>query len=799
VLPGASAREIAALADRLRVDHLLLAVRSSAQDEDDARTSFAGIHDSHLGVHPDDLPGAVEQVSASALSARARAYRNQVGLPPPSNPCAVVVQPLIASEQAGVAFGAGPGRNQVVIEAVAGLGQTAVDGTVTPETHVLHHAAGRWTTHRIMPGSQAFALVVRGHGVSRVARSEAEQDGDVIAAAGVTPIAEGVGRLERLAGCSLDVEWAHAGGTVWFLQARPRTRPLDERVPPHQIWSRVNARDVLPDLPSAFARSTVGAALDKAEHEFQRRHGIWTDPAVPLFRFIHGRPVFNERIFLVADLLGASRKAMQVEFGGTSEADDAVGTLNLPKALRHPMILVRALLVAAGAERGARRFLTRVGALRAQVGSIDVEAARVGELVDVVGATMECVARPWAFHAMTLVAALTNAQYPVMRRLRRAPTPRALLARLVADGDGSVSTRQLDDLVVLAQAFRAWPGAADFARAITPDHARVRHWQDRLPPDLWEQTRVWLDQYGHRGPFESDIAQPRYADDLRLFARALFPLVSDGGAAASARTPDRRRAAAIRAFEEVDRRCGRWGRRRTETDVRRVRRLMALRESLRSEVVALILPLRRMLLELGSRLVQQGRLGEPNDVWHLSLDELRRACDQSGFAADVAVARERARLAAWRRIEVPNRFGSEDVSSMAFPTQAIDESGSTLRGNGISPGLAEGEVRVLRSPIEDRRFMSGAILVAPATDPAWTPLFARAVGVIVELGGALSHAGIVAREYGIPCVANIDGITRALRDGDVVRMDGALGVVTVVSRAAARHPVSRVDRKGADP
>jgi pyruvate,water dikinase len=75
------------------------------------------------------------------------------------------------------------------------------------------------------------------------------------------------------------------------------------------------------------------------------------------------------------------------------------------------------------------------------------------------------------------------------------------------------------------------------------------------------------------------------------------------------------------------------------------------------------------------------------------------------------------------------------------------------------------------------------VLVAPATDPAWTPLFARAVGVVVELGGALSHAGIVAREFGIPCVANIDGLTRTLRDGDIVRIDGSRGVVTVTSRA----------------
>jgi pyruvate,water dikinase len=101
----------------------------------------------------------------------------------------------------------------------------------------------------------------------------------------------------------------------------------------------------------------------------------------------------------------------------------------------------------------------------------------------------------------------------------------------------------------------------------------------------------------------------------------------------------------------------------------------------------------------------------------------------------------------------------------------------------VSPGVVEGEVCVLQAPSEGDRFPPGAVLVAPATDPGWTPIFARAVGVVVELGGALSHAGIVAREYGIPCVANIDGVTRMLRDGDLVRVDGSSGLVSVVRRA----------------
>jgi pyruvate,water dikinase len=119
-------------------------------------------------------------------------------------------------------------------------------------------------------------------------------------------------------------------------------------------------------------------------------------------------------------------------------------------------------------------------------------------------------------------------------------------------------------------------------------------------------------------------------------------------------------------------------------------------------------------------------------------------------------------------------------------------------GNGVSPGVAEGPVRVLLSPEDGGRLEAGAILVAPATDAAWTPLFARASGVIVELGGMLSHSGIVAREYGIPCVANVRDATRVLHDGDRVHLDGTSGAVRTVAKADLFDSGGRDRRAGTE-
>jgi pyruvate,water dikinase len=153
------------------------------------------------------------------------------------------------------------------------------------------------------------------------------------------------------------------------------------------------------------------------------------------------------------------------------------------------------------------------------------------------------------------------------------------------------------------------------------------------------------------------------------------------------------------------------------------------------------------------------------------------------FDARAAVARERARVAAWHRIQVPTTFRSEDVVSFARKRSRPASPSAVLCGTAVSPGEVVGPACVLFSPADGDRMRTGGILVAPATDPGWAPVFARAAGVVVEIGGVLSHAATVAREYGLPCVSNVDGVTRWLSDGDLVRVDGTRGIVEVVARA----------------
>jgi rifampicin phosphotransferase len=785
VLPGVGSRALSELAATLSARGMTrVAVRSSAVDEDGERYSFAGIHETALGVPLDGLGAAVAAVAASAQGARALAYRRQHGLPPPPTGCAVVVQEMVDAEWAGVAFGRGGG---VLVEAVEGLGEVAVSGDATPETIELARDGDSWRLARRWPRRQAIALRSTPAGVDRVeltgARAELPQEVAL-------KIAAGVAALEGARGAPLDVEWAVRGREVDFLQARPQSRPLVAGLPPGEVWTRTNVRELTPEIGSALGASVVLPPFEVYFRAFFRRMGVPLPERVPVLAVVAGRAVANERMFCgIGDALGVPRAWMQVLQGAAGEGTNALAPIDAWRLLRRLDVVLRLSGFAVGAERKARRHLAamrvrreaRAAAPPSSLSDAEV-VARVrritnGEVVEV----LEHVNRvALAFNQNVSAAAMV---------LRAHPAPAALVARLLDPTLVSVTTRQLEEQVELARAMRRWEGASRFLGAIGPEHALKGHWRRTLTSELWDRVERWLDAYGHRGPFESELALPRVGEDLRLLASALRPLVlgPDEPESLAARR-ERRRADAAAAWAEAGRRCGRLARLRVRRPVRELGRFMLLREEVRSEWMRDWGQARRDLLELGRRLVARGRLELMDDAFHLAVDELERALREPEFDARSTVARQRARIAAWRRIEVPNRFTSEEAAAFARRGVTGPGAGTLLRGTAVSPGEVEGRACVLRSPGDEAKMRQGGILVAPATDPGWTPLFARAAGVVVELGGVMSHSATVAREYGLACVSNVDGAVERLRDGDLLHVDGTHGTVEVLQRAGrARH------------
>jgi pyruvate,water dikinase len=303
-----------------------------------------------------------------------------------------------------------------------------------------------------------------------------------------------------------------------------------------------------------------------------------------------------------------------------------------------------------------------------------------------------------------------------------------------------------------------------------------------------EFLRRWatfLERHGHQARGGMDPAQPRWAeqpgfvlDMLRVYLG--FDADSDPLVVRESRLRERERL-----LSDCLRRLGDPFRRGVlKAVIWASQRGLVQRENVKNEGVRLVAAIRRAVLEAGRRLVLRGVLPAREDVFFLRLEELEPVlCSRPGFNVAAVIGERKAAHARDGALEPPPLIvGKWDPAlKPAEPTGPVQGGvGCVLHGVAVSPGVVTGPARVIRQCDGGERLRAGEILVAPYTDPGWTPYFLAAAGVVVDVGGQLSHGSVVAREYGLPAVVNVRTATTLIKTGQRIRVDGTCGVVTVV-------------------
>jgi pyruvate,water dikinase len=218
-------------------------------------------------------------------------------------------------------------------------------------------------------------------------------------------------------------------------------------------------------------------------------------------------------------------------------------------------------------------------------------------------------------------------------------------------------------------------------------------------------------------------------------------------------------------------------RKRFRKSLTNARSFFQIREDTHFYVTLMQPTLRRVSLELGRRLVHAGALDEVEAVFHLRLEELERFGTRLPLAEQTVVQiRERVARRKAKREALANK-PMVDPRLLTVVSEARAGEDVILKGTSGSPGVARGPVKIVRDISEFSKLRAGDVLVAPVTNPAWTPLFQRVVAVVVDTGGAASHAAIVAREYGVPAVMGTMKGTKELKDGQWIQVDGSRGLV----------------------
>ncbi len=754
-LPAGWAERWAAVAARLGAR---VAVRSSAVGEDGPEHAQAGAYHTVLDVAPADVPAAVAAVWASWWSPAAVASRDDPHAPPRM---AVVLQAMVAPDAAGVLFTINPltgSWREMVVEAVPGLGDALVDGRVTP-----HH----WVVRRPrrLPGPLARAW-------TRVRLDVIHEDlpplpgatGGALRRDEVLTLGRLALRVERAFGAPQDIEWALDRGRFVLLQARPVTRTASPRARADVLWTRRFIGERFPDPPTVLGWSILEPlfAWFIAYPDVQARY-LGGGPAL---RLVQGRPYLNVTVFrhLSFKLPGAAPPAFMLELLPPTEAD----AWRKRRGVAPDLSVYGALLRSTWDEHRWDRFAwnpwTNPQAwdamrdrIHAALPALSRPPVSPTDAVRLVDDQIALLREYCGIHLCSLLFA--NLCWQGLEGMLSVWAPGAPWAAALAtcpQGNQTLDTNQA-----------LWTLAT---RASDADLDRLARGQPAEPP-FRDALAAFLATYGHRSVASWELGAPRWADT----PAALAPLLA---AQRGAENPAIRAATTAAAHHEalVALRQALPPARRAVAErwVAWTGTYLQLRENQRFTFDALVHALQRTLGWLGTWAAARGTIADPADVWLLTWDELRHLADGSldGSDARAWVSRRRAQRAT-ESDEEPAVFL---VGDQAEPLPAT---GGRWTGLGISPGRVRGRVRQIRTLADGARLQPGEILVARALDPGWTPLLLVAGGAILELGGALSHGAVVAREYGKPAVVHLEGALRRLHDGQEVTVDGSRGAVWI--------------------
>ena len=768
----------------------LWAVRSSAIAEDTDSASFAGQYDTTLGVTTEQLSEAIRRSWCSAFSERAVRYREERDCT--EDLMAVVVQRLLRADTAGVCFTVDPmaADDHIVINANYGLGESVVGGIASPDMYRVERERYEIFSHRV--GEKRVRVVAGAQGVDTVEVSTEARGAPCLSQEQAADVAKLAIAVEKRHGAPVDIEWTYEAGTLFLLQARSITSQTASLGPPpagwapgnntridprYPLYSNGNISEVLPGCVTPLSWDHTGKLIEHAFRTQLEALGALApaDAAPSVLGFFFHRPYVNVSLLVEASdrTPGMTPDTVFEEFVGKPETSTPslrprdFMPHRLPALIRIAWVVLANLLSMNRQIETCRRE-AEADARRFNAAWLANAPDRV--LLEHVRMTDE-LARPSVVHVWA--STLASVAFAQLRRFA---------ARWLDDEDGGLASELVTGIERLPSAEPALELHVLGEKIIRSeeltqvfrsgaDDATVLDALRNHP--LHEELERFLDRHGHRGVAEAELSRSCWREDpvqvVVLIRNHLRP-----GAVTPIDVRERQR----RAHQNAMRRLASlsaWRRLWLSRLIRRARTGFIQRETMKDLVIHRLDRSRRIYRELNLRLVQRGLIAAEEDMFFLMWGELEGLMAGAHTPERSAeIVERRRRDYCWsQQVEVPKV--QQGVPRMLDPQELPYR--LELDGLGVSPGTVTGLARVVTDHRRGAYIEPGEILVAPVTDVAWTPLFSQAAGLVVEVGGLLSHGSIVAREYGVPAVVGVSGATKTIRTGDRIRLDGARGQV----------------------
>ena len=791
----------------------------------------------------DAVVAAVKDCWASLWTAQAISYRHQNGIDQGSVAMAVVVQLMVPSEVSGILFTANPAsgeRAEIIINGSFGLGESVVSGQVTPDTYIINRED--LSVQQELLGPKEQQIVADGdNGVRMESVAEEDRSKSSISPEQLNELCETALQIEALyEGLPQDIEWAFFGGKLHLLQSRPITnlgaQPIDVVWEPTAPARFVSRRQIVENMPEpisplfeelyltkglesprpkslmvgggpmfvtvngyAYQRFDFPQVIKEADERKQQGETLSiTEEEIEAAEY----SAFAEQIkkskeaakdAAIADLkpfkehLSADDRVSFDAWYETQDEDQIDGSIVLPES-NNPTYIAFNNTTANDKQLKSwyDETLPRLEGVAEKWRTLDVQTADDATLLSAVVEMGIEEGRYWSADSSHTFGVAKSTDDQLQCFLRETLPEHNFISGQFLTGIESKAMQANADLFAIAKLVRASEQLSYLVLSIPSQFLLNALRNEAAAVDLVAAIDSYLAAYGHQG-YSMDFIEPTQVEDPSALFATLKGMVRDANYDPKNQA---QKTAAIREkklaeISELLSGLGYWQ--------FRFRLWLALKYNFIREEVAFRFGytwsiLRPMVNELGQRLVANGTLCVAEHAYFLVSKELEQALDARKADQSLPelgkLAAERCTLREARKLHHPPGTLPAEASAMqsiSFKETQIknDDDSNVMRGFPVSSGKITAKASVILGPAEFDKMIAGSILVSPLTTPAWTQLFANAVGLVTDVGSILAHGSIVAREYGIPAVLGVGDGTKRIKHGQTITVEGDSGIVTI--------------------
>ena len=758
------------------------AVRSSATAEDLPTASFAGQQDTYLNIiGKEAILKHISKCWASLFTDRAVIYRMQNGFDHKKVHLAVVVQKMVYPEAAGIMFTADPitsNRKLLSIDASFGLGEALVSGLVSADCYKVQEEE---IVAKLIATKKLAIYGRKEGGTERQQIAPDQQKTQTLTDQHIVQLARIGRQIEAYFGCPQDIEWCLVDDTFSIVQSRPITTlyPIPEaNDEENHVYVSVGHQQMMTDAmkPLGISFWQLTAARPMFTSGGRLFVDVTADLASPAKRDIlvnvlgKSDPLIRGALMTIlerGDFIQSLPNDTQEQRAGTSnQGRPPVGyqTLN-----DYDPAIVSDLI---------KRSETSIEELKQSI-----QTKSGPELIDFIQEDIQelrkGISSPQGFG---VIMTAMNASSWINEKMMEWLGEKNVADTLSQSVPNNITSEMGLALLDVADVIRPYPEVIEYLQRAKDDTFLDKLVQFDGGQESRDAIQAYLNTYGMRCAGEIDITRTRWSEKPTILVPMLLSHIKNFEPHASKRKFEQGRQEALKKEQEVVDRLrqlpdSEQKAKETKRMIRLIRNLSGYREYPKYGMIQRYFVYKLALLKEAEHLVQAGVLSEKEDIYYLTFEELREVV-RTHTLDDQMISKRKDEYTFYEKLTPPRVFTSDgEIITGKYTREHLPA--EALVGLPVSSGVIEGRARVIFN-MEDANLEDGYILVTSFTDPSWTPLFVSIKGLVTEVGGLMTHGAVIAREYGLPAVVNVEKATKLIKDGQRIRVNGTEGYVEIL-------------------